>query len=74
MGQINHAVVGQKRIRLEIYLPCIVTQASGEVKNEFAIRDPQLWDNLTGPVLGLCTHLVPCNTRIRCISQGGDYK
>ena len=40
-----------------------------------AIRDPQLCDKLTGPVLGLYTNLVHYNRRIRCRIQGrGDKR
>ena len=51
MRRIKHAVVRQERIGLEIYLRSIVTQTSGEVEIALAIRDPQLCDKLTGPVL-----------------------
>ena len=75
MRRIKHAVVRQKRIGLEIYLRSIVTQTSGEVEIALAIRDPQLCDKLTGPVLGLYTNLVHYNRRIRCRIQGrGDKR
>ena len=70
MKRIKHAVVRQERIGLEIYLRSIVTQTSGEVEIALAIRDPQLCDKLTGPVLGLYT-----NRKIRCRIQGrGDKR
>ena len=58
----------------EIYLRSVVTQASGEVKTAFAIRDPDLCDKLAGPMLGLYTGLVHCNRRIRCRIQGKGCK
>ena len=74
MRLIKHAVVGKERIGLDIYLRPIVTQASGEVKIAFAIRNPQLCEELSGPVLGLYTHLVHSSERISCRIQGKGEK
>ena len=59
MRRFKQAVVGYERIGLEIHLQPIVTQASGEVKTAFAIRNPQLCDELSGTVLGLYNLLHP---------------
>ena len=74
MWQIKHAVVGQGRIGWEIYLRSNVTQTSGEVKIAFVIRNPELCNKLSGPVLGLYTHLVHCSRRIRYRIQGKGNK
>ena len=74
MWRIKHAVVGWERIGLEIHLRSIVTQASGEVKIAFAIRNPQLCNELLSHVLGLQTHPVHCSRRIRYRIQGKGNK
>ena len=39
------------------------------------MRDPKLGDTLTGPVLGLYTHLVHCSRMIRCrIKRRGNKR
>ena len=44
------------------------------MKIAFAIRNPHFCDELSGPVLGLYTHLVHCSRRIRCRIQGKGEK
>ena len=74
MRQIKYAFVRSEMIGWEVYLQPIVKQASGEVKIAFALRPPQLCDELSGPVLGLYTATENTtenvSTLTRCIVNG----